>query len=261
MSAAELGGKVAVVTGGGRGTGRACALALAQAGADVAILARTRAELEETAAGVRALSRRALTVPCDVAESAQVTRAVTRVREELGPTLILVAAAGIARSAKFTDISDEEWDDHLRINASGAFYAARAAVPDMVTAGWGRVVMIASISARVPALYTAAYTASKHALLGLTRALALEYARKGITANAICPGWLDTAMTAQSIANIAAKTKRTPDEARRVLEEMSPQRRLFTPEEVADLTVYLCSEAARAINGQGIVLDGGSVMP
>lgn len=256
----DLAGKVALITGGGRGTGRACALALARAGADVAVLARSAGEVEDTAAAVRSLARRALALAGDVADSAQVNGAINRARAELGPVAILVAAAGVARSAKFTETSDEEWERHLRTNVTGAFYAARGVAPDMLAAGWGRIVMIASVSSRVPAPYTAAYTASKHALLGLTRSLALEYAGRGITANAICPGFLDTKMTEETIANIVARTRRTPEDARKVLEGLSPQKRLFTPDEVASVAVFLCSEAARGINGQGIVLDGGTVM-
>lgn len=256
----ELAEKVALVTGGGRGVGRACALALAQAGADVAVLARSAQELEETAEKVKAFSRRALSVPCDITDAAQVERAVGRVRAELGAVLILVAAAGIARSAKFTATSDADWEQHLRVNATGAFHAARAVIPDMVQARWGRVVTIASVVSKHPSRYAAAYTASKHAVLGLTRVLALEYAGVGITANAVCPGYLDTRMTAENIDAIAARTGRPAEEIRRTLERVSPQNRLYTPEEVAAVVVFLCTEVARGINGQGIVLDGGAVV-
>jgi NAD(P)-dependent dehydrogenase (short-subunit alcohol dehydrogenase family) len=256
----ELTGRVALITGGGRGVGRACALGLARAGADVAVLARTASELEAVAADVRGVGRRALAVSCDVAQSGEVEAAVARVRSELGPVHILIASAGIAQSARFIEITDEIWDRHLRVNATGAFYAARAVIPDMLRAGWGRVVVVASVASKTSGRYMGAYSVSKHAALGLARSIAIEYADKGITANAVCPGYLETEMTARSIAAIVARTGRTAEETRTVLEATSPQRRLFTAEEVASLAVFLCTDAARGINGQGIVLDGGYLL-
>lgn len=256
----HLAGRVALVTGGGRGIGRQCALRLAEAGADVAVLSRTAPELEETAEQVRRLGRRALALSCDVSDSAQVGAAVERVRRELGPVTVLVANAGVARSFKFLDTTDEEWHRHFRTNVDGAFYTARAVIPHMLEAGWGRIVFIASVASKQASLYTAAYTASKHAMLGLCRSIALEYARRNITANAVCPGYVDTDLTAHTIQNIANKTGRTPEEARRALEELSPQRRLFTPQEVAATALFLTTEAAAGINGQGIVIDGGGLM-
>jgi NAD(P)-dependent dehydrogenase (short-subunit alcohol dehydrogenase family) len=256
----DLTGRTALITGGGRGVGRACALELAKAGADVAVLARSAAEVEAVAADVRRLGRRSAAVSCDVAQSTQVHAAVATVRAELGALHILIASAGIAQSARFAQITDELWDRHLRVNASGAFYAARAVIPDMLQAGWGRVIIIASVASKISGRYMSAYSVSKHAALGLARSIAVEYADKGITANAICPGYLETEMTAQSIARIVARTGRTPEETRTALEATSPQHRLFTVDEVAALAVFLCSEAARGVNGQGIVLDGGAVL-
>jgi NAD(P)-dependent dehydrogenase (short-subunit alcohol dehydrogenase family) len=256
----ELSGKVALITGGGRGVGRACALALAREGADLAVLARSTKEVEAVADEVRAQGRRALAITCDVADSARVNEATAHVRAELGSPLILVAAAGIATSARFVDISDELWERHLKVNATGAFYAARGVLPDMVQAGWGRVIVIASVAAKAAARYIAAYVASKHAMLGMTRTIALEYAGTGITANAICPGYLETEMTEQGIAAVAVRTGRSPEEIRKAFRDTSPQHRFFEAEEVAALAVFLCSDAARGINGQGIMLDGGHVM-
>lgn len=256
----HLSGRVALVTGAGRGIGRCCATALAAAGADVALLSRTPAELEETAAQVRRHGRRALAVPCDVSEARAVEEAVRRAREELGPITVLIANAGTARSYKFVETTDEEWHRHFRVNVDGAFFTARAVVPDMLAAGWGRIVFTASVVSKQPAPYTAAYTASKHAVLGLCRAMALEYARRNITVNAVCPGFVDTDLTAFSIRNIVEKTGRTPGEARRALEDISPQRRLYTPEEVAAVAVFLTTDGAAGINGQGIVIDGGGFM-
>jgi NAD(P)-dependent dehydrogenase (short-subunit alcohol dehydrogenase family) len=173
--------------------------------------------------------------------------------------LILVNNAGIAGSAKLADTTDEMWDRMLRVNATGAFYCTRAVLPMMLQAKWGRVVNIASIAAKAGGLYIAAYTASKHALLGLTRAVAAEVAARGITVNAVCPGYVDTEMTDASAANISKRTGRSEQDARKVLEGFSPQGRLMTAPEVAALTTYLCSEVARGINGQSLVIDGGAV--
>lgn len=255
----ELTGRTALVTGGGRGIGRAVALSLATAGADVAVTARSTKELEETAAAIRALGRRAEAITCDVTERPQVDAMVARVRTALGDPLILVNNAGIAGSAKLADTSDEMWDRMLRVNATGAFYCTRAVLPMMLQAKWGRVVNVASVAAKAGGLYIAAYTASKHALLGLTRAVAAEVAARGITVNALCPGYVDTEMTDASAANIVKRTGRTEQDARKILEGFSPQGRLMTAPEVAALATYLCSEVARGINGQSLVIDGGAV--
>ena len=255
----ELTGRIALVTGGGRGIGRAVALSLASAGADVAVTARTLSELDETVAAIRALGRRGEAIVCDVAERPQVDAMVARVKQVFGDPLILVNNAGIAASAKLTDTTDEMWDRMLRVNASGAFYCTRAVLPLMLSAKWGRIVNMASIAARVGAPYIAAYAASKHALMGLTRAVAAEVAARGITVNAVCPGYVDTEMTDASTANISKRTGRTEQDARKILEGFSPQGRLMTAEEVAALTTYLCSELARGVNGQGIIVDGGAV--
>jgi len=256
---AELTGRIALVTGGGRGIGREAALALASAGADVAVTARSGNELADTVAAIRATGQRGEAFVCDVTDRTQVDAMFSQVKSALGEPLILVNNAGIAGSAKLTDTTDEMWDRMLRVNATGAFYCTRAILPMMLLAKWGRIVNIASIAAKVGAPYIAAYAASKHALLGLTRAVAAEVANRGITVNAVCPGYVDTQMTVASTANISQRTGRTEQDARKILEGFSPQGRLMTAGEVAACTAYLCSEAARGVNGQGIVIDGGAL--
>ena len=255
----ELTGRVALVTGGGRGIGREAALALASAGADVAVAARSANELADAVAAIRATGRRGEAFVCDVTERAQVEAVFAQVKSALGEPLILVNNAGIAGSAKLTDTTDEMWDGMLRVNATGAFYCTRTVLPLMLQAKWGRIINVASIAAKVGAPYIAAYAASKHALLGLTRAVAAEVVTRGITVNAICPGYVDTGMTDASTANISARTGRSEQDARKILEGFSPQSRLMTTGEVAALITFLCSQAARGITGQGIVLDGGAL--
>jgi NAD(P)-dependent dehydrogenase (short-subunit alcohol dehydrogenase family) len=256
--AMRLRDRVALITGGGRGIGRAIALAFAREGAQVALAARTMAQVEAVAAEARALGRKAMAVSCDVADRGQVEAAVRATVEALGPIQILVNNAGIAASAKATETDDALWEQHLRVNLTGAFYAARAVLPAMVEARWGRIVNIASTAARQGFPYVAAYVASKHGLLGLTRALAVEVVGAGVTVNAICPGFVATDLTWESARRIQEKTGRSYAEAVRSLAAYSPQRRLIEPEEVAALAVLLASDDARSITGQAWNLDGGA---
>jgi 3-hydroxybutyrate dehydrogenase len=252
--------RVALVTGGGRGIGRAIALALARAGFDVAVVARSRESVERVAGEISALGRRSQAALCDVTRASEVDAAVAGVRQTLGPIEILVNNAGIADSAPLAKLDEAQWDRTMAVNLKGTYLCTRAVVGEMIARGSGRIINVASIAGRVGFAYTSAYCASKHGVLGFTRAVALELARKGITVNAICPGWVDTELTVSTIARIVEATGRSPEDARRTLEAMSPQHRLIRPEEVAAVAVFLASDAAAGITGQGIDVDGGEVM-
>jgi 3-hydroxybutyrate dehydrogenase len=252
-----LNGKSALITGGGRGIGRAIALEFARNGARVAVAARTAEQVEQVAAEI---GGDAVALVCDVSDPESVARMFSRLREDFGNPDILVNNAGIAESATLVNTTDELWHRHLAINLSGTFYCTRAALPAMLKRGWGRVINVASIAGKSGAPYIAAYSASKHGVLGLTRSAALELATTGVTVNAICPGYVDTDMVTRGVDQITAKTGRTADEALDSLKKMSPQNRLVTPEEVAAIALLLASDAGRGINGQGINVDGGSVL-
>lgn len=252
--------RVAWVTGAGKGIGAATARALGRAGLRVAVSARTAADIERVAESIRAEGGAALAVPCDVTAPDSIAAAVARIRESFGLITVLVNNAGAAESHKFLGHDDALWQRMMDSNLNSVYYVTKAVAPMMIEAGWGRIINIASIAAKAGGKYIAAYTASKHGVLGLTRALAAEFAAQRITVNAVCPGYVDTPMTDRSVANIAARTKLSEAEARAALEKTSPQNRLITPEEVAHVVVMLVGEDARGITGQAINVDGGAVM-
>jgi 3-hydroxybutyrate dehydrogenase len=254
------GGRVALVTGGGRGIGRAIALALARDGLDVAVVGRSQAPLDAVAKEIAGTGRRSFAAVCDVVSARDVDAAVAAVRGRLGSIDVLVNNAGIAESAPLTKLDEAHWDRTIAVNLKGTYLCTRAVVDEMIGRGSGRIINVASIAGRVGFAYTSAYCASKHAVLGFTRAIALELARKGVTVNAICPGWVETEMTASTIDRIVKTTGRSAEEARRTLEAMSPQQRLIRPEEVAAVAVFLAGDAASGITGQAIDVDGGEVM-
>ena len=252
----RLEGKGAVVTGGGRGIGAEVARELAARGARVVVSARSVDQLEAVAAelgdGVSA-------VACDVADPAAIEALREEATARLGAVDVLVNNAGIASSAPVKRQSLEEWNRLIAVNTTGTFLCTQAFLPAMVERGWGRVINVASVAGKMGGAYIGAYAASKHAVVGFTRSLAQEVATTGVTANAVCPGYVDTEMTDYSVARIVEKTGAGADEARRRLEAMSPQRRLIEPEEVAFLVAMLCDDRARGINGQALVIDGGMV--
>ena len=258
----KLKNRLALITGGGRGIGRAIALAYAAEGADVVVAARTVAQVESVAREImNQFPVKALALSCDVSDVGSVEEMFKQAEQSFGRSPdILVNNAGIAESAPITKTDDALWQKHLAINLSGSFYCTRAALPAMIDRSWGRIINIASIAGKTGAPYIAAYSASKHGMLGLTRSTALEVAAKGITANAICPGYVDTEMTTRGVENITKKTGRSADEAMASIKKMSPQNRLVTSEEVAALALLLASEEGFAINGQAINVDGGSVL-
>ena len=258
----KLENRLALITGGGRGIGRAIAIAFAREGAPVAVASRTLEQVREVASDIKQeFAREALPLECDVRSSGSVNEAFETFRTHFGrgPDIV-VNNAGVARSELFVKTDEGFWLDHLDTNLGGTFRFTHAALPEMIERGWGRIINIASIAGKTGAPYISAYAASKHAVLGLTRSLALEVAAQGITVNAICPGYVDTEMTSQGIENIVAKTGKSAEQALQMLERMSPQNRLVTAEEVAALAVLLASEAGRGINGQAINVDGGTVL-
>lgn len=258
----KLANRLVFITGGGRGIGRAIALAFAAEGADIVVAARTRAEIERVAGEIaEKFGRRALAVECDVADSESVNRAFERAQAEFGRAPdILVNNAGIVETAPFIKTDEALWQRHLAVNLTGTYHCTRVALGSMIRAHWGRVINIASIAAKTGAPYISAYAASKHGVLGLTRALALEVATLGITVNAICPGYVDTEMTTRGIENIVARTGISKEEAAQALAGMSPQGRIVTAEEVAAVALLLASDEGRGIHGQAINVDGGTVM-
>jgi NAD(P)-dependent dehydrogenase (short-subunit alcohol dehydrogenase family) len=250
-----LASKHALVTGGARGIGAAVARVLLAHGARVTTLGRSCVNTGDDAAPGHASH-----VVADVSDFADVRRALEEARSRYGPIDILINNAGQAGSAPFVKMESSLWRTMMAVNLDGTFYCTQAALPGMLAVGWGRIVNIASTAGLVGYGYVSAYCAAKHGVVGLTRALALEVATKGITVNAVCPGYTETDMVRESVKRIVAKTGRTPEQALAELVSQNPQKRLIQPEEVANAVAWLCLPGSEAVTGQAIAISGGEAM-
>jgi NAD(P)-dependent dehydrogenase (short-subunit alcohol dehydrogenase family) len=253
-----LAGRHALVTGASRGIGATIARMLVADGMLVTLCARDGEALRRLTDELGG-DAQAVGLVTDVADAAAVRGAFSKARQQFGPVEVLINNAGQAASAKFTDTDEALWTRLLSVNLTGTYLCSREAIPDMLECGFGRIVNVASIAGLRGAPLLSAYATSKHAVVGLTRSLALEYATHNITVNAVCPGYVETDMVKGAVANIMKKTGRSEAEARATLIATNPQGRLVEAEEVADTVLWLCRPGAESITGQSIVLAGGGV--
>lgn len=247
----------ALVTGGGQGIGAAVALELVARGMNVTVLARRLAVVQALA---DTDPEHLIAVRADVADPAQVGEALAQAEARFGPVDVLVNNAGQAQTAPFLKMDLTLWHQMLGVNLTGTLVCTQAVLPGMVARGWGRVVNVASTAGQVGYAYVSAYCAAKHGVIGLTKSLALEMAKKGVTVNAVCPGYTETDIVRESIERVVAKTGRSAEEARAEFVKSNPQGRLVQPEQVADAVAWLCGEGASAVTGQAISVAGGEVM-
>jgi len=247
----------ALVTGGGQGIGAAVARELVARGINVTVMGR---RLEVVQAFAETDPAHLMAVRADVAETVQVAEAVVLAEARFGPVDILVNNAGQAQTAPFLKMDLGMWHQMLTVNLTGTLICTQAVLPGMVARGWGRIVNVASSAGQIGYAYASAYCAAKHGVVGLTRALALEMARKGVTVNAVCPGYTETDIVRESIERVVSRTGRSVDESRAEFLKSNPQGRLVQPQQVADAVVWLCGNAASAVTGQSISVAGGEVM-
>jgi len=262
MSDAErfLEGRHAIVTGGSRGIGAAVARELVSRGAKVTIMGRSSESLERQAGEMRGEHGVTVAVEeCDVSNDASVALAFSRAVASLGPAYVLVNNAGIARSRVFTQLTREIWDEIIGVNLTGTYLCTTEVLPAMIEAKEGRIINIASTAGLRGYRTMSAYCASKHGVIGLTRSLALETAKHGVTVNAVCPSYTDTYLTSLAVKNITANLGKTPDEALGMLTGVIPRGTLITPEEVASAVAWLCSPGASAVTGISLPVAGGEV--
>ncbi|ASC64169.1 SDR family oxidoreductase [Achromobacter denitrificans] len=254
-----LAGRHALVTGGARGIGLACARALLQRGARVTLLGRDGAALDAATDSLARLGQ-VQAVSADIADEASVRAAFAQAEVEFGPVQVLVNNAGQAVSERFDRTDSALWQSMIAVNLTGTFNCIQAALPGMLKEKWGRVINVASTAGLIGYGYVSAYCAAKHGVVGLTRSLALEVALKGVTVNAVCPGYTETDIVRGAVSNIVDKTGMSPEAARAKLAERNPQGRLIQPEEVAETVAWLALPASASVNGQAIAVDGGEVM-
>ncbi len=248
-----LEGRHALVTGGGTGIGASAAAHLHAAGAKVSLLGRRMEPLQQVAERIGGYA-----VSCDVTQPDQIAKAFDEARTLSGPIELLVVNAGIAESAPFHKMTRESWDRIIATNLTAAFDCAQAALPDLLKSENGRLVFVASVASLRGVPYAAHYAASKHGLLGLARSLAAEYAKTNLTVNAVCPGYVDTPMTDQSIARVSAITGRSEDDSRSAIVNMNASGRLVDPDGIATMILTLCLPQSRDINGAAVTIDGGT---
>jgi NAD(P)-dependent dehydrogenase (short-subunit alcohol dehydrogenase family) len=260
ISLNPLEGRHALVTGGARGIGLACARALLARGARVTLLGRDGAALETAVQELGGKAQTVQAVQADIADEASVRQAFARAEAAFGPVQVLVNNAGQASSQKFERTDAALWHGMLAVNLTGTFHCIQAALPGMLAARWGRVINVASTAGLLGYAYVSADCAAKHGVSGRTRSLALETAGKGVTVNAVCPGYTETDIVRGAVANIVDKTGMTAEQARARLAERNPQGRLVQPEEVAETVAWLALPASASVNGQAIAVDGGEVM-
>jgi NAD(P)-dependent dehydrogenase (short-subunit alcohol dehydrogenase family) len=256
MPPAPLEGRHALVTGAGRGIGEAIAARLAAEGARVTLLSRTPEQIHAVAAS---LGDAAQALAADVTDGEETRRAFERAAVSFGPVDILINNAGQARSGLLHKAPEELWHTMLAVNLTGTYHGIRAALPGMLERRFGRIVNIASTSGLRGYPYVAAYCAAKHGVIGLTRALALEVAQRHVTVNAVCPGFTETALIEDAIANIRKVTGRSAEAAREALTRTNPQNRLIQPAEVAHAVAWLCLPGSESVTGQSIAVAGGEV--
>jgi NAD(P)-dependent dehydrogenase (short-subunit alcohol dehydrogenase family) len=256
----ELRDKIVLITGGSGGLGRALARGFAAQACRIVITARDPRRLHATAEEIARNGVQVHALPCDISRRDQVRSLGKEIMARWGAVQILINNAGIARAVDFTHMPDDLWDGTLETNLTGAYNCCKVFLPSMLQAHWGRVINIASTAAKVGYSHATAYTASKHGLLGLTRSLALETARLGVTVNAICPGYIDDERTHENARIMAQRTGKNLEEIIRLFADSAPQKRLIAPDEVAALALLMASDKLGAMTGQAVNVDGGAVM-